>query len=233
MLIMTNPARHMLAGLVRCQACASPMSEIEAIRRTSRPLRLPHGRTGEAAEPCDARPVDAAVLDRTVVESLLKNILTDEQLQDVVGLVRRDARYDAVHQQEQMEAAQEEVANLNRRRGELLDSIEYQNVPYAQVAGELSEINDRRTRAESHVEEARSRLAASEYSEASEQRIRSYASDPSTFLREDQRRGHQAACPRLRQRGPRWRGGKRSFTTQCPWDRKGTTTGGDTEQVAL
>ena len=231
MLIMTNAARHMLTGLVRCQACGSPMSEIEESGEQAT-LYACLGRTGEGAQTCDAHPVAAAVLDRTVVGSLLKNILTDENLQDVVSLVRKDARYDALHQQEQMEATQEKVAQLNQRKSELLDSVEYQNVPYAEVAGELSEINDIRARAESHVEEARSRLAASEYSEASEERIRSYANDPGTFLREDNAEGTRQLV--------------RAFISEVlvgegyavihyamPMGPDGTTTGGDTEQVAL
>ena len=231
MLTMTNSAIHVLAGLVRCQACGSPMSEIQQSGQQAASYACP-GHTGEAAEPCGPHPVDAAVLDRTVVERLLKNLLTEEELQDVVGLVRRDARHDALHQQEQMEAAQEEVANLNRRRGELLDSIEYQNVPYAQVAGELSEINDRRTRAESHVEEANSRLAASEYSEASDQRIRTYASDPSTFLREDNAEGTRQLV-RAFIREVMVGEGHAVIHYAMPMGPEGETTGGDTEQVAL
>ena len=176
-------AHHVLSGLAKCQGCGNAMSAIaESDDNPARyicPRLLSHGPAA-----CASQPVHADTLDRLVVGSLLDNMLTEENIQDIVTLVKRDAASEADRGRARARAAQQELSSLNRQKANLLEAVEHEATTYSDAAKRVREIAEAEVVLEAEAEEARKLANASEYAAESEERIRRYATELSTYLRE-------------------------------------------------
>ena len=141
MTMTQSVTHHVLSGLVKCHACGGTMRPIpQSGDRRARyicPKLLAHGPAG-----CHSQPVDADALDRLVVGRLLENLLTGENLQDIVALVKRDAASEAERGKERAEAAHQELSDLNRQKGTILTAVEHQAATYSD-AGKTHHGNNR------------------------------------------------------------------------------------------
>ena len=188
MTMTKSVAHHILSGLVRCHACGDVMSAIpESDNHPAGyvcPRLLSHGPTG-----CANQTVDADILDRLVVAKLLDNVITEENLQDTIALVKRDAVSEAECEIQRLQDTQHELSDLNRQKGTIITAVEHGATTYVESAKRVGEITDVETELESAAREAKERAAASEYAAESEDRIRRYAADLSTYLRESNAAG--------------------------------------------
>jgi hypothetical protein len=114
-------------------------------------------------EACTVQPVEADTLDRLVVGRLLDNLLTEENLQEIVALVRRDADSEAGRGRERAQAAQQELSDFNRQKGTILEAVEHETTTYSDAAKRVREIAEAEIVLEAEAQEARELANASEY----------------------------------------------------------------------
>ena len=181
---MTKPlAHHVITGLLMCQDCGSVINAIAESDNISAKY-LCHGLLNHEFTGCASKPVDASTLDRLIITALLDKVLTVENLQKIVALVKRDPVHEAEESVQQAEAAQQELSSHNRQKGTIMTAVEHRAGTYSQAAKRMSEITGAEADLEAEAREAGQLAATSEYASESDGRIRKYATELSTYLRE-------------------------------------------------
>ena len=180
----TRPkVQHILQGLTKCRSCGIPMTETEPGTDLPASYACPN-RTVQAESSCPTSPVDAATLDRVVIGRLLDRVLTEDTLQDIISLVKRDANEEAAKGWQRLEDAEEEISDLNRRRGNIVGAVEHGVATYQDAERRLEEMNQVQNELQAQAQRDRETLAEAEHAASSEERIRAYALDLNTYLRE-------------------------------------------------
>ena len=180
----TRPkVQHVLQSLTTCRSCGIPMTETEP--ETGSPARyVCPNRTAQGPVGCLTPLVDAESLDRLVIAKLLDRVLTENTLQDVVSLVKRGTGEEAAKGRQRLEAAEDELSELNLRRGNIVGAVEHGAATYQDAERRLEEMNQAQMELQAQAQEARESLAEAEHASGSDDRIRAYALDLNTYLRE-------------------------------------------------
>ena len=179
----TRPiVKHVLQGLVKCRSCDIPMTEMEP--ETGFPARYAcPNRIGRGSPSCPIPPVDAETLDRLVIGRLLDNVLSEDTIRDVIRLVKRDAGEEAARGRQSLEAAEDELSELNRHRSNIVSAVEHGAATYADAERRMKEMGQAQTDLQAQVQDARETVDASEHTGDNEDRITAYALDLNTYLR--------------------------------------------------
>jgi hypothetical protein len=122
-----------LNGMVNCAHCGSAMN------RVADNYSCPNSAAG-TGQRCSTPPVNADRLLRRVMSKLVARILTEETLQLVSENIQETTEANAHLQRERLETAESAIAKMNRRRTSVLHPVEQRTAAYADVAGEINEI---------------------------------------------------------------------------------------------
>ena len=122
-----------LNGKVSCAHCGS------AMKRVADNYSCPNSAAG-AGRSCPTPPVNADRLLRQVMSKLVERVLTEETLQLVSENIQETTEANAHLQRERLETAESAIARMNRRRASVLHPVEQRAAAYADVAGEINEI---------------------------------------------------------------------------------------------
>ena len=180
----TRPnVQQVLQSLAKCRFCGIPMTEAEPESGIPARYACPN-RTAQGPLGCPTPPTNAETLDRLVIGKLLDRVLTEETLQGVVSLVKRDAGEDAVRGRQRLKYAEDELSELNRRRGNIVGAVEHGAATYMDAERRLEEMNQAQTDLQTQAQQATETRAEAEHAAGSEERIRAYALDLNTYLRE-------------------------------------------------
>lgn len=180
----TRPrVQHILRGLTKCRSCGIPMTETEPENGLPAKYACPN-RNAQVIHGCPIPPVDAETLERLVIGRLLDKVLTEDTLQEVINLVKRDATGEAVQGRQRLKDTEDELSELNRRRGRVVGAVEHGAATYQDAERRLEEMNQVQHDLQAQAQEARETLAEAEHAASSEERIRAYALDLNTYLRE-------------------------------------------------
>ena len=163
-----------LSSLVHCANCGSRMT------REAGDYVCPSNRA-EPGQDCPTTPVNAAHLLSRVVPKLMKSVMTEKTLEEMVGDIRDQTRPKQELQQGRLDQAESEIAELNRRRAELLEPVERNQQAYSAVANRVDEIDQTSTGLAYEALVARNELDALGFI-TREDGIRETASDPETYL---------------------------------------------------
>lgn len=179
----TRPkVQHLLRGLAKCSPCGILMTQTEP-RTGLQPRYACPNRTAQRAHGCPTPPVDAESLERLVIGKLLDRVLSEDTLQDVVSLVKGHAGEEASRGRQRLEAAEEEISELYRRRSNIVGAVEHGAATYQDAERRLEEMNQVQHQLQAQAQEARETVAEAERAANSEERIKSYALDLNTYLR--------------------------------------------------
>lgn len=180
----TRPrVQHILRGLTKCRSCGIPMTGTEPGTGLPTKYACPN-RTAQAPHGCPTPPVDAETLERLVIGRLLDRVLTEDTLQDVISLVKRDAGEEADRGRQRFKDAEDELSELNLHRGRVVGAVEHGAATYQDAERRLKEMNQVQNELQAQAKEARETLAEAEHAASSDERIRAYALDLNTYLRE-------------------------------------------------
>ncbi len=122
-----NPRRvsssYLLSGLVRCGTCARSLSGQEA--KSGKFAYYVCGtllKRGKGT--CDAPYLNARRLEELVVDKIKENVLTEENLRELVLLVDEELDAAAHEQKDRMKVLESELADIQRRLDRLYDALE-------------------------------------------------------------------------------------------------------------
>ena len=145
---------HLLAGLVRCQPCGTEMKAIhDPDNRYVCPTLLERG-----PDDCATPPIDAEYLHRLVATRLVENALTNENLQTVIKIIQEQCGEKSLEHRAELETIGNRLAGQNRPRRELMAAVETERTTSAEVAGQVQELNDAKTRLEAQATWAKNQL---------------------------------------------------------------------------
>lgn len=122
-----------LNGKVRCANCGAAMNRVAANHS------CPNSAAG-AGQSCSTPPVNAGHLLRQIMSKLVERIVTGETLQLVSENIREATESNVHLQRERLEAAEDAISRMNRRRTLVLQPVEQGNATYPDVADEMHEI---------------------------------------------------------------------------------------------
>ncbi len=174
-------SRYVLSGLVKCEKHQRAM--------TARGSNLKYGYytcgviTEQGADSCDTPRLNTGKFDRLIVGTLLDNVLTDKNIWELVQMVADEVDDVTREEQQRLEIAEHELAEVKRRRAALLDAVENQALTYADVSDRMREIREHQEKLEYTVSETRGVLAEQMKITENAERIAKYARSLNTYLR--------------------------------------------------
>ena len=121
-------------------------------------------------------PIDAEYLDRLVATRLVENVLTNENLQTVIKIIQEQCGEKSLRHRAELETISDRLAVQNRPRRGLMAAVETERATFAEVAGQVQELNDAKTRLEAQAIEAKKQLDIQEFV-SDEGRIRESAQE--------------------------------------------------------
>ena len=120
-----------LDRMVYCAACGHPMTQ------EGGEYSCPNG----GASKCLMHSAKADTLLKNVMAVLLKRVVTDETLDDVVKGVRDEVEPKATGQRDRMYGIEREIADLNRTKLDILEDVEQGNRSFPEAADEVNHLN--------------------------------------------------------------------------------------------
>ena len=179
----SRDSQPVLAGLVKCQGCSSPMT-VSHDDADDVPRYVCAGAIGRAGSRCDAPQIEAKRLDQLVVDHVVARVLTDDLLQEVIAQVRLDAAQRALRQQRHLGVVQDKLDSLERDRTKLVAQVEGGEASYPEVSDQLVRMGDSWRSIKDEARQAERTLEGYRYVAAEEDRVASYARNPDTYLRQ-------------------------------------------------
>ena len=179
----SRDSQPVLAGLVKCRDCGSPLT-VSDYPADHAPRYVCPNDIDQAGTRCDTPQIETGRLDELVVDNLVTQLLTDDLLQEVVAGVRLEAARRAVDQQRHLGAVQDEIDGLERDRTKLATQVEEGETSYLEVSDQLDRMGDSWRSIEDEAHQAERMLEVYRYVAAEEDRVAFYARNPDTYLRQ-------------------------------------------------
>ena len=134
--------------------------------------------------PCATLPVDAARLDRMVLQFLVNTLVTPDVLDLQTELLAEDAARESQRQQQALEESQSAIARLDQHAGDLINQVEHGEKSYQQVNAQVMETGRARTELEARATTALDQLERQDHL-ADRDLVRASTLDPETYLHPD------------------------------------------------
>ena len=109
---------HFLTGIANCAGCGAGMLD------TGQHYACPQ-ETAQGPDPCATLPVDAARLDRMVLQFLVNTLVTPDVLDLQTELLAEDAARESQRQQQALEESQSAISRLDQHAENLLNQVEH------------------------------------------------------------------------------------------------------------
>ena len=177
----SRDSQPVLAGLVKCQGCNSPMT-VSHDDADDVPRYVCDNAIGGAGCRCDAPKIEAKRLDELVVEHVVARVLTDDLLQEVIVQVRLDAAQRVLRQQRHLGVVQDKLDSLERDRTKLVTQVEGGETPYPAISDQLDHMGHNWRSIKDEARQAERMLEGYQYVTNGDL-IASYARNHNTYLR--------------------------------------------------
>ena len=168
---------HFLTGIANCAGCGAGMLD------TGQHYACPQ-ETAQGPDPCATLPVDAARLDRMVLQFLVNTLVTPDVLDLQTELLAEDAARESQRQQQALEESQSAISRLDQHAENLLNQVEHGGKTYQQVDAQVMETGRARTELEARALHAQGQLERQSCL-ADQDLVRTSALDPETYLHPD------------------------------------------------
>ena len=168
---------HFLTGIANCAGCGAGMLD------TGQHYACPQ-ETAQGPDPCATLPVDAARLDRMVLQFLVNTLVTPDVLDLQTELLAEDAARESQRQQQALEESQSAISRLDQHAENLLNQVEHGGKTYQQVDAQVMETGRARTELEARALHAQGQLERQDHL-ADQDLVRTSALDPETYLHPD------------------------------------------------
>ncbi len=186
---VTHPRRtaspYLLSGILTCQTCGNALSAAEA-KGGRYTYYVCHSLLKRGSGECTTPRLNAKRFERLVVDQIRQHILTESNMRDLVKMVNQEMDSVIREQQERVEAADAELADIRRRMDRLWELVEKTDLTTEEILPRIRHHLDNQERLEQAADEARSILALRRASVQDVERIAAYAREMSDFLMESE-----------------------------------------------
>ncbi len=186
---VTHPRRtaspYLLSGILTCQSCGKALSAAEA-KGGRYTYYVCHSLLKRGSGTCSTPRLNAKHFERLIVDQIRQHILTESNMRDLVKMVNEEMDSVIREQQERVEAADAELADIRRRMDRLWELVEKTDLTTEEILPRIRHHLENQERLEQAADEARSILALRRASVQDVERIAAYAREMSEFLMESE-----------------------------------------------
>ena len=185
----THPRRvgssYLLSGLVKCQACNTPLTgRFAQSGKYSYYVCQSNIKIGKDA--CKTPTLNARHFEELVVNKIRSNILTEGSIRDLVKVVDEEMDGVAREQRKTLRTIETELADVRRRLDTIYNLVETTVVDMADFTPRIRQHWERQERLEYSAEQAREALAQRRQVLDDVNTIAAYAKDMRDFLKESE-----------------------------------------------
>ena len=176
---------YLLSGLVKCQACNTPLTgQFAKSGQYSYYVCQSNIKLGNGA--CETPRLNARHFEEMVVAKIRANILTEGSIRDLVKVVDEEMDGVARKQRKTLRTIETELADVRRRLDTIYNLVETTPVDMADFTPRIRQHRDRQERLEYSAEQARAALAQRRKVLDDVNTIAAYAKDMRDFLNESE-----------------------------------------------
>ena len=184
-------SRYLLSGLAKCEKCNKALIGQEA-KSGQYAYYVCQSLLKRGQGTCHTPRLNAKRFERTIIDQIRKNILTEGNIshtprlnRTLVELVNEELDEVLQEQRERLEAVNEELVEVRRRMDRLWHAVETTDLEINDIIPRLREHQERQEKLEAAAEEARAALSKRP-SRLNDVAIASYAQEMSEFLLESE-----------------------------------------------
>lgn len=140
----------------------------------------------KGAGSCPSHYFNSRKFEESVIRVIRENILTEEHLTRLVGLVNEEMDGNSKQHQDELEAVLEEMAETNRRLERLYDAVETGKIPLADLAPRIRDLRLRNEKLQERKVQVENLLSDRRIELASPEIVSRYVSDMRRVLEESE-----------------------------------------------
>ena len=176
---------YLLSGLVKCQACNTPLTgQFAKSGQYSYYVCQSNIKLGNGA--CETPRLNARHFEEMVVAKIRANILTEGSIRDLVKVVDEEMDGVAREQRKTLRTIETELSDVRRRLDTIYNLVETTPVDMADFTPRIRQHRERQERLEYSAEQARAALAQRRKVLDDVNTIAAYAKDMRDFLNESE-----------------------------------------------
>ena len=175
---------YLLSGLAKCAECGKALIGQEA-KSGQYAYYVCHSLLKRGKGTCDTPRLSARRFERTIIDQIRVNVLTESNMKTLVELVNEELDEVFQEQKERLEAMEEELLELRRRMDRLWYAVETTDLEINDIIPRLREHQERQEKLELAAEEARAALANRPV-RLGDAKITAYALEMGEFLMESE-----------------------------------------------
>ena len=149
---------YVLSGLAKCAECGKALIGQEA-KSGQYAYYVCHSLLKRGKGTCDTPRLSARRFERTIIDQIRLNVLTESNMRTLVELVNEELDEVFQEQRERLEAMEEELLEVRRRMDRLWYAVETTDLEINNIIPRLREHQERQEKLEVAAEEARAALA--------------------------------------------------------------------------
>ena len=231
----THPRRvassYLLSGLVKCRRCRTALSGHGA-KSGKFPYYVCQSLMKRGKGSCKTPRLNSKRFERLVVDEIRRNILTEDNIRDLVKLVDEEMDGLAHEHHKKLETIDSELAEVRRWLDRLYRAIETTDLDISDIAPRIREHRERERKLQDSAREVEATLAERRVRLDNLETITAFAQDMSAFLDESgltERRAFIQSFVKEISVGP----GKATIRYSIPMPEDGGLRGRDTGEVPL
>ena len=176
---------YLLSGIVKCETCGKALSAHEA-KSGQFTYYVCHSLLKQGQGACDTPRLNAKRFERTIIENIRENILTESNIRELVKLVNEELDSVIKGQRERVEAIEEELGEIRRRMDRLWVVVETSDLEINDILPRIREHQERQEKLERAADEAKAILSMRMAGLGDEETIAAYVREMSDFLMESE-----------------------------------------------
>ena len=181
-----NPRRasspYLLSGILKCETCGRAMSAAEA-KSGRYTYYVCQSLMKRGRGTCKTPRLNAKKIEKTIVDELRANVLTESNIRDLVKLLDEEMDGVASEQRQRLESVEEELEEVKKQLGRVWNFIsKSDSVDVGAASDHIVELRERKESLESAADEARAVLAERRQYLDSADAIATFAEEMSEFL---------------------------------------------------
>ena len=186
---MSHPRRvgstYLLSGLVKCKSCNRALSGQDA--KSGRfAYYVCQSIMKRGKDACDTPRLNARRFEELVVEKIRSNVLTEENITELVKAVDEEMDGMASEQRKRLRIIDDELEDVKSRLGRIWNAIETSDIEMADASDRIKEHRERKERLEDAAADARAMLSERRAYLDDVETIAAYARDMEDFLQESE-----------------------------------------------
>ena len=185
----THPRRvgssYLLSGLVKCRSCSRAMSGQDS-KGGQFAYYVCQSLMKRGSGACDCPRLNARRFEEMVVGKIRENVLTEDNIGELVKLVDEEMDGVAKEQRQRLETAESELADVKRRLDRLYNLVETTDLDIEDFKPRIKNHRERQEKLEATAENARALLSQRRVVLDDVETITAYCEDLSRFLNESE-----------------------------------------------